>query len=91
LKAEVRGDTSDCKMVSRESENLQREINSLRDEIRRNQSAYEHYQGAISETKGKIQDYESRLRYGNDVIMGLEAENQQIQIDNGQLKAVIET
>lgn len=37
-----------------------------------------------------LQDLESRLRYANDMIQQLEAENQQVELDLAQSKAAVE-
>ena len=46
-----------------------------RDEISQNQQIYDENQAKIHEAKSILMDYENRLRYANDLIMQLEAEN----------------
>lgn len=55
---------------------LQREIANQRDEIAQNSSIYDQVQYKIQEQKQLFIEYENRLRYANDVIMGLETEGQ---------------
>lgn len=44
----------------------------------------------IGDQKQLVIEYENRLRYANEVIMGLETENQQINLDIAQAKATVE-
>jgi hypothetical protein len=69
LKAEIRGETTDCKMIQRENEMLMREIAMTRDEIGDNQQIHDNTQGKILEARSTIADYENRLRYANDIIL----------------------
>lgn len=54
---------------------LLREIAMTRDEINQNRAALEELENNITEKRTRVQDFENRLRYANDVIMSLESEN----------------
>lgn len=70
----MRGETSGAKDLDRENEILQRDIIATRDEIAQVQAEYEAAQQRMQEKRGRVKECEDRLRYGNEVIMQLEAE-----------------
>ncbi len=60
---------------------LMREIGQTREEVTTNSVRYEKMSHNVSEIKSLVGDYENRLRYANEVISGLETENQQLELD----------
>mmetsp|Transcript_34104 Transcript_34104/g.25172 ORF Transcript_34104/g.25172 Transcript_34104/m.25172 type:complete len:131 (+) Transcript_34104:1040-1432(+) len=54
-------------------------------------SRYDTLAGQTVDVRERIRDYEEKLRYANDVIANLEAENQAVNMDIAAAKATIQS
>lgn len=91
MKSEMRGDTGECHALKKENAQIQRELASLRDELASSSARYEMFASKIQEVKATVVEYEGRLRYGNEVIQGLETENRQIELDVAGTRSHLES
>lgn len=90
LVAEINGETRSAEVLKQENFRMVQEIERTRDENNSLMLEYDQKKSFEEADRQRLAEYESRLRYANDVIQDLQNEGQAVKLDLQQVRAFAE-